>query len=205
MSDMVSDEIKKLAQLLIDTKSFSKVMLAHRILEVYGKNSFNVRTDGRKMDKIRKRCYKIFLSSIDSETAQKLCFLDSQLEKLVDEVEEKSGWFIFDDRAELETNFINQHDPEFATHDTFTVRRYEDGFHVFEEDRTGYNLAEEKKFYDTYEKELDLIHTTLSEKERIMRGDYTVIGDNVDAELVSAISGYLGYRANNTLGYSNIK
>lgn len=201
---MTEEKMSILANKLLQTNSFSNKVLANLILE----QSKELTCDAKyfkRMEKIRKRCYRLFLKSIDSQTAHKLIFLDTQLEKLIDEIEQKSGWFIYDDRAELRDNFTNQNDPEFATHDTYTVTRFEDGFHVTTEDKPQYILSEEQKFFKTYEKELSLIHEAFSEKERIMRGDYTIASNSIDAELLSCLVEYLGYGDDDTLEYSNVR
>ena len=181
---------------LEETKSILNGFLARKIEKENNKDIIG-RKEAIEEGKIKKKLYKIFLSRIDPSDSEILVNLDKEIDRITDYIEQKSGFYRTSYGFRKEDNFINQGDPEFATHDTYVIDRNEYGYTY--NDKKPFNeyfariQKKEKEFCKKYEKELNELHNYLTKKENILKGDYK-LKDSRDRELLRYISIYLGYK-----------
>lgn len=189
---------EQLIKELEETKSLLNNFLAKRIEKEKSKNVYGYK-EMFEAEKIERKLYSIFLNRIDPSDKEILLEVDKEIDKISEEIFQKSGWYITSDGFRKEDNFINTSDPEFATHDTYSVTRTEHGYTY--DDKPPFNgyfkriQEEEKNFCERFELELSKLHNYLTKKELIMNGQYKLINEE-DKDLLNYISIYLGYNNN---------
>ena len=190
---------EQLIKELEETKKLLNSFLARRVYKYNSRSSFG-RKEFLESRRIDKKLYQLFLDRIDPSDKERLLRIDEELKSIEDEIYKKSGWYrvqSMDNQFRHETNFQNQHDPEFASHDTYRVERTAQGYtydkkEPFNSYFAGIQLGQ-KRFYERFQTELERVHELLTEKETIMYGGYRMKDEN-DKDLLKYISIYLGYK-----------
>lgn len=202
---MEKNEITKLANSLKENNNIGNKILGTQIEKRNEKATFDIAKDGKKAEQIKNKTYKLFLKLIDKESSSRLIEIDNVSSRIVKELEDKSGWYITDTGAFYESNFTNQGDPEFKSHDTYRVPRdKEEGFYLPElgEGASQYehnSRRHEETFYSKYIVQLNAIHELWAEKEKIMGGNYNLSSTD-NYELASMLAEYLGYEQSYSIG-----
>lgn len=194
---MMYEDINRLAQRLIETGNVLNRQLGKSIEKQNTKDTFDPVRDGKVRDKINKKLYKLFISSIDKNSKQELLQLKNTEKQLTELIESSTGWFVSRTGAVKYDNFQYQDDPEFATHDTYTVPRDAMGFHVDEDEPFNSYFAGirsgEQSFYENNKETLDKLNAVYREQERIMLGAYNLENPDISFETMRMIAEYLGY------------
>lgn len=173
--------------------------ITYKMLEVYLNSRSFGKMEMKLRDSISRRLYSLFCKCISRDDVRSLKFLDKRISELIEKITDGTDWTISSSGAILMDNFINQDDPEFASHDTYELHRDEIGFHVGTDlERRNFN-GYYKKIYDTEEaflynhrEEFEELHRLMYEKENIMRGQYS-IRENANDSLPRLIAEYMGY------------
>jgi len=192
----MDNNTKELIKELEETKSLLNGFLAKRIEKENNKTTFGYK-EMFEEEKITKKLYNIFLNRIDPSDREILINLDEEIDKISEEIFQKSGWYRTDRGFRKEDNYINVGDPEFETHDSYSVNRNEYGYYY--NDKKPFNgyfkmiQDEERKFCERFEYELSKLHNLLTRKELIMNGEYRLKNEE-DKSLLKYISIYLGYK-----------
>ncbi len=147
-------------------------------------------------DKTEEKLYNTFLRLVDEETRKRLITLDEGIKKIETTIYEQSGWYRTSSGFRFEDNFQNMQDYEFRTWDTYSIDRSEEGYHIREEKPFNSYFANiqerEMGFLNKYKDLLNQLHVLLTEKEKIMRGNF-ILKDDSNRELALNISNFLGF------------
>lgn len=151
-------------------------------------------------ERVRKSLLSIIFKNISKEDSFKLRKIFDELESEQKWLELKTGWTLYEDSCSLSENYINSEDPEFATHDTYTISRGKDGYYVNDENieyndyfkmiyyRSCQFLEKNQAFFENY-------HNLLNERENILSGNFTVSNNTISKEQLLEISELLGYKS----------
>ena len=192
----MNENTKQLIKELEETKSLLNSLLAKKVEKHNKKTGIGLK-EALESEKINTKLYNLFLNRIDPSDKEQLIKLDDKINKLTNYIEEHSGWYRTTDGFRKEDNYINSGDSEFASHDTYSIGRNENGYYCYE--KKPFNSyeeriqEEEKSFYERFIVELKNLHMALSEKERIMNGGYRP-KQVEDKDLLNNIRIYLGYK-----------
>lgn len=192
----MNENTKQLIKELEETKSLLNRLLAKKVEKLNKKNCTGLK-EALESDKIETKLYNLFLNRIDPSDKEQLIKLDDKINKLTNYIEEHSGWYRTTDGFRREAHYINSGISEFASHDTYSIGRNENGYYCYEEKPSNSYYEriqeEEKSFYESFLVELKNLHMALSEKERIMNGGYRP-KQVEDKDLLNNIRIYLGYK-----------
>lgn len=185
----------KVVETLRETNRFRNKRLANRIEKERNRKVFGGK-EYQEMVSNQNKAYKLFLRLIDKDSRERLKALDDTIESIATQIHKESGWWMTQEGFMFRDNFQNMDDPEFRSFDTYRIYRGENGYSVTPEKPYNHYYAtlhaEEERFYKKYEEKLRILHEALTEKERIMAGEYTV-EDEANLPLCKEITAYLGY------------
>lgn len=201
---------KELIVELNKSNNIQRKLLARDIANLDNKRVFGNR-EYYQGERNRRRAYELFKRLIDQESLEKLNTYDKNIKDISRSIEERSGWYMRSDYYFWrEDNFLNSKDPEFASHDTYSISWNENGYYVYGSIEDAFNgyykkiIEEEIRFYERFETELTLLHENIMGKETIMGGDYT-LKDEKNKELTEQISKYLNYGKERIVSKKNKK
>ncbi len=187
---------EQLIKELEETKSILNSFLAKRVKKDAEKNVYGY-NDFLEEEKLEKKLYQLFLSRIDPTDRDELLKIDKEIKSIEDVIFKKTGWYRIDNGFMYETNFVNQHDPEFASQDTYRIIRTEEGYTYDKKEPFNSYFAErqkrEKEFCEEFKDELERMHKLLTDKETIMNGGYKLKNER-ERDLLKYISIYLGFK-----------
>lgn len=195
---MKNEDINKLVEQLMTIGTLASRRVGKSIESQQNKTEYDVRRDGNIRRKIDQRLMKLFNKFIDKKSVERLQEIQNTQNQIIDRIFDESGWIVSRDGAIYEDNFTNQGDPEFASHDTYRLNRNGNGFSIAS-DENSFNqyfamIKEgEMSFLKKYQKSLNKLHSLMTEEEKIMLGNYTLINPNVDSNTMNLIAEYLGY------------
>lgn len=195
---MKNEDINKLVEQLMAIGTLASRRVGKSIESQQNKTEYDVRRDGNIRRKIDQRLMKLFTKFIDKKSVERLQEIQNTQNQIIDRIFDESGWIVSRDGAIYEDNFTNQGDPEFASHDTYRLNRNGNGFSIAS-DENPFNqyfamIKEgEMSFLKKYQKSLNKLHSLMTEEEKIMLGNYTLINPNVDSNTMNLIAEYLGY------------
>lgn len=192
-------ENDKLLQLIDELKDIDRITAL--ILEKVHNSSVFGNFQMNLLEICENRLRNLFRKNIDYVSRDRL---DSVNERIGDgeAILANKGWLLAHNSngyyAIKESNFTNQEDPEFATHDTYIISRDENGFYVNSGGASfnQYYAMIYKESCNFLEENEDLflnLHTDLCELERIMNGDYQVADTCEKPEILPLISNYLNF------------
>ena len=189
----MGENIQEIGNALMKHNSFSFRILG---LQMVKKNNT---IKGKQQDKqYHDKLYKLFLKSIDKETAKKLTKIDLELSKLVSEFENKTGWTMTNLGVYLDNNFARELEKRDDSNVFKIPRDHQIGFYLPPLTESSTYIEKrmrvgEEQFLMQHQEELCIIHELMAEKENIMSGDYNILNENIDYSLVNMITEYLGY------------
>lgn len=195
---MKNEDINKLVEQLMTIGTLASRRVGKSIESQQNKTEYDVRRDGNIRRKIDQKLMKLFTKFIDKKSVERLREIKNTQNQIIDRIFDESGWIVSRDGAIYEDNFTNQGDPEFASHDTYRLNRNGNGFSIAS-DENSFNqyfamIKEgEMSFLKKYQKSLNKLHSLMTEEEKIMLGNYTLINPNVDSNTMNLIAEYLGY------------
>lgn len=195
---MKNEDINKLVEQLMAIGTLASRRVGKSIESQQNKTEYDVRRDGNIRRKIEQRLMKLFTKFIDKKSVERLQEIQNTQNQIIDRIFDESGWIVSRDGAIYEDNFTNQGDPEFASHDTYRLNRNGNGFSIAS-DENPFNqyfamIKEgEMSFLKKYQKSLNKLHSLMTEEEKIMLGNYTLINPNIDSNTMNLIAEYLGY------------
>lgn len=195
---MKNEDINKLVEQLMAIGTLASRRVGKSIESQQNKTEYDVRRDGNIRRKIDQRLMKLFTKFIDKKSVERLQEIQNTQNQIIDRIFDESGWIVSRDGAIYEDNFTNQRDPEFASHDTYRLNRNGNGFSIAsDENPFNQHFAMIKEgeisFLKKYQKSLNKLHSLMTEEEKIMLGNYTLINPNVDSNTMNLIAEYLGY------------
>jgi len=191
MESRIVEELRK-------TRSISNRLLANRIDKRQKSNTFRIPKDAYIEIKNSEKAYKLFLKLLTQEDRKKIMELDKIIDSIEVYISEKSGWWMTGRTGFMfEDNFVNMHDHEFRSFDTYRIYRNEDGFYVSNEEPFNSYFASirerEIAFYEKYKDKLEILHNALSSREEMFLGNYH-LQDEDDRALAEEIVKFLGYK-----------
>lgn len=195
---MKNEDINKLVEQLMAIGTLASRRVGKSIESQQNKTEYDVRRDGNIRRKIDQKLMKLFTKFIDKKSVERLQEIQNTQNQIIDRIFDESGWIVSRDGAIYEDNFTNQGDPEFASHDTYRLNRNGNGFSIAS-DENPFNqyfamIKEgEMSFLKKYQKSLNKLHSLMTEEEKIMLGNYTLINPNIDSNTMNLIAEYLGY------------
>lgn len=138
--------------------------------------------------RLEKRIYELFLTLVDKNTKNRLLAIGEIEEEIKKKIMSNTGWAL--GRAGA---YFNEYSRIDNTETNYEIYRSEDGYYLNNEGKSSSVINAETAFFENNFYELVRMHLLLSEKERIMFGNYQLINENVDPELAELISEYLGF------------
>ncbi len=189
----MGENIQEIGNVLIKNNHISL-----RILGLQMVKQNNILKRKQPEQQYRDKLYKLFLKSIDKETAQRLIEIDFKLSKAISEFENKTGWTVTENGVFLDNNYppnLEKKDdsnifkvPRDNLNGFYLPPLKEDASYIEKRMRSG-----EEQFFMQHIEELNAINELMCSKEEIMSGNYDILDDNIDNSLVNMITNYLGY------------
>ena len=155
-------------------------------------------------EKTEDKLYKVFKEALSDESREEIEKIDSRINEIRKKICGSSGWVLKAQGFWYQDNITNAGDPEVMERDTYFVERTKDGFKPSREETDSWysNKLRQKEvdFINKYRGLLDEYHNLLNEKDKFMKGNFTLKED--DDGLNESIAGYLKYNVDNSETFS---